>query len=62
MEADRVSQPSLAAPPFGGRFFEKSERGRATSCKIEFTKQPITPEVTDVSLRIIVAMDGVCVK
>jgi hypothetical protein len=33
-----------------------------TSCKIEFLKQPITREVTDVSHRIIVAMDGMCVK
>jgi len=50
-------------PPLSGvGFFEKSERNSVTSCKIEFTKQPIILEVTDVSLRIIVAVDDMRVK
>ena len=57
---DRARRPGL--PLSGVGFFEKSERNSVTSCKIEFTKQPIILEVTDVSLRIIVAVDDMRVK
>jgi hypothetical protein len=49
-------------PSFGGRFFKETSETQVASCKIGVANQPILTEVTDVSPRIIVAMDGLCVK